>query len=56
MANGRAVVQPLTNNNTTNYAGNTNNFYIQSNDPYQVAQEVSRIIDHDYAKARSVYA
>jgi phage-related minor tail protein len=55
MANGRAIVQPLT-NNTNNYAGNTNNFYIQSSDPYAVAEEVSRIIDQDYAKARSVYA
>lgn len=56
MSNGRAVVQPLTNNNTTNYAGNTNNFYIQSNDPYQVAEQVSQILDQDYARQRSVYA
>lgn len=56
MANGRAVVQPLTNNNTTNYAGNTNNFYIQSNDPYQVAEQVSHILDQDYARQRSVFA
>lgn len=46
MSNGRAVVQPLTNNNTTNYAGNTNNFYIQNNDPYAVAEQVSEILDH----------
>lgn len=45
MSNGRAVVQPLT-NNTNNYAGATNNFYIQNNDPYAVAEQVSEILDH----------
>ena len=45
MANGRAVVQPLT-NNTNNYGGATNNFYIQNNDPYAVAEQVSEILDH----------
>jgi hypothetical protein len=45
MSNGRAVVQPLT-NNTNNYSGATNNFYIQNNDPYAVAEQVSEILDH----------
>lgn len=45
MSDGRAVVQPLT-NNTNNYAGATNNFYIQNNDPYAVAEQVSEILDH----------
>ena len=45
MSGGRAIVQPLT-NNTANYAGATNNFYIQSTDPEQVAEEVATILNN----------
>ena len=55
MSNGRAVVQPLT-NNTNNYAGATNNFYIQSNDPYAVAEQVSEILDRDFSRQRNAFA
>lgn len=55
MVNGKAVVQPLT-NNTNNYAGATNNFYIQSNDPYAVAQQVSEILDNNVARRQAAWA
>lgn len=55
MVNGRAVVQPLTTNNNS-YAGNTNNFYIQSNDPYAVAEQVSEILDKDFSRQRNAFA
>lgn len=55
MANGRAVVQPLT-NNTNNYAGATNNFYIQSDDPYAVAEQVSEILDHQTRQLQSAWS
>ena len=55
MANGRAIVQPLT-NNTNNYGGATNNFYIQSNDPYAVAEQVSSILDQQTRQLRSAWA
>ena len=55
MVNGRAVVQPLTTNNNS-YAGNTNNFYIQSNDPYAVAEQVSEILDHRTNQIREAWA
>lgn len=55
MVNGRAVVQPLTTNNN-NYAGATNNFYIQSNDPYAVAEQVSEILEHQTNQMREAWA
>ena len=55
MVNGRAVVQPLTTNNNS-YAGNTNNFYIQSNDPYAVAEQVSEILEHQTNQMREAWA
>lgn len=56
MDHGRAIVQPLTNNNTTNYAGSTNNFYIQSTDPEQVAEEVSTILNNQYQRLQGAWA
>ena len=55
MSNGRAVVQPLT-NNTNNYGGATNNFYIQSNDPYAVAAQVSDILNHQTKQLQGAWA
>ena len=55
MAGGRAIVQPLT-NNTNNFAGATNNFYIQSTDPEQVAEEVSTILNNQYQRIRGAWA
>lgn len=55
MAGGRAIVQPLT-NNTTNYAGATNNFYIQSNDPEQVAEEVASILNNQVQRLQNSWA
>lgn len=55
MAHGRAVVQPLT-NNTNNYAGTTNNFYIQSSDPEQVAEEVSTILNNQMQRLQGAWA
>ena len=55
MSNGRAVVQPLT-NNTNNYAGATNNFYIQSNDPYAVAEQVSNILNQQTKQIQGAWA
>lgn len=55
MANGRAVVQPLT-NNTHNYAGATNNFYIQSTDPEQVAEEVSTVLNNQMQRLQGAWA
>lgn len=55
MAGGRAIVQPLT-NNTNNYAGATNNFYIQSTDPEQVAEEVSTILNNQYQRLQGAWA
>lgn len=55
MANGRAVVQPLT-NNTNNYAGATNNFYIQSTNPEQVAEEVSTILNNQMQRLQGAWA
>lgn len=55
VANGKAIVQPLT-NNTNNYAGATNNFYIQSNDPYAVAQQVSEILDNNLTRRQAAWA
>lgn len=55
MVDGKAVVQPLT-NNTTNYAGATNNFYIQSSDPEQVAEEVSTILNNQMQRMQGAWA
>lgn len=55
MSNGRAIVQPLT-NNTANYAGSTNNFYIQSSDPEQVAEEVSTILNNQMQRMQGAWA
>lgn len=55
MVDGKAVVQPLT-NNTNNYAGATNNFYIQSSDPEQVAEEVSTIINNQMQRLHGAWA
>lgn len=55
MSNGRAIVQPLT-NNTNNYAGATNNFYIQSTNPEQVAEEVSTIINNQMQRQQLSWA
>lgn len=55
MSGGRAIVQPLT-NNTNNYAGATNNFYIQSTDPEQVAEEVSTILNNQYQRIQGAWA
>lgn len=55
MSGGRAIVQPLT-NNTANYAGATNNFYIQSNDPYAVAEEVSTILNNQVQRQQYSWA
>lgn len=54
MSHGRAIVQPLTTNNS--YAGSTNNFYIQSNDPYAVAEQVSEILDHQTRQRQEAWA
>lgn len=56
MSNGRAIVQPLTNNTTNTYGGATNNFYIQSSNPYEVAEQVSQILNQDYARQRNAFA
>ena len=53
MSNGRAVVQPLTNNH---YAGATNNFYIQNDDPYAVAEQVSEILNHQTIQRQEAWA
>jgi phage-related protein len=55
MVDGKAVVQPLT-NNTNNYAGATNNFYIQSSDPEQVAEEVSTILNNQMQRMQGAWA
>lgn len=55
MVDGKAVVQPL-NNNTNNYAGATNNFYIQSSDPEQVAEEVSTILNNQMQRMQGAWA
>jgi hypothetical protein len=55
MVGGQAVVQPLTTNNNS-YGGATNNFYIQSNDPYAVAEQVSEILDHQTNQIREAWA
>lgn len=55
VAGGRAIVQPLTTNNN-NYAGATNNFYIQSTDPEQVAEEVSTILNNQYQRLQGTWA
>lgn len=55
MSGGHAIVQPLT-NNTNNYAGATNNFYIQSTNPEQVAQEVSTILNNQYQRIQGAWA
>lgn len=55
MSGGRAIVQPLT-NNTNNYAGSTNNFYIQSSDPEQVAEEVSTILNNQMQRMQGAWA
>ena len=56
VANGRAMVQPLTNNTTNHYAGATNNFYIQSSDPEQVAEEVSTILNNQMQRLQGAWA
>lgn len=55
MSGGRAIVQPLT-NNTANYAGSTNNFYIQSTDPEQVAEEVATILNNQVQRQQYSWA
>ncbi|MBQ1297166.1 MAG: hypothetical protein IIY21_24185 [Clostridiales bacterium] len=55
MSGGRAIVQPLT-NNTANYAGSTNNFYIQSSDPEQVAEEVATILNNQVQRQQYSWA
>ena len=55
MSGGRAIVQPLT-NNTNNYAGATNNFYIQSSDPEQVAEEVATILNNQVQRQQYSWA
>lgn len=55
MSGGRAIVQPLT-NNTANYAGATNNFYIQSTDPEQVAEEVATLLNNQVQRQRQSWA
>ena len=55
MAGGRAIVQPLT-NNTINNAGATNNFYIQSSDPEQVAEEVATILNNQVQRQQYSWA
>jgi hypothetical protein len=55
MSGGRAIVQPLT-NNTANYAGATNNFYIQSTDPEQVAEEVATILNNQVQRQQYSWA
>ena len=56
MSGGRAIVQPLTNNTTNHYAGATNNFYIQSSDPEQVAEEVSTILNNQMQRLQGAWA
>ena len=55
MSGGRAIVQPRT-NNTANYAGSTNNFYIQSTDPEQVAEEVATILNNQVQRQQYSWA
>lgn len=56
MSGGRAIVQPLTSNTTNHYAGATNNFYIQSSDPEQVAEEVSTILNNQMQRLQGAWA
>lgn len=56
MVGGKAVVQPLTNNTNNNYAGSTNNFYIHSTDPEQVAEEVSIILNNQMQRLQGAWA
>ena len=55
VSGGRAIVQPLT-NNTNNYAGATNNFYIQSTDPEQVAEEVATLLNNQVQRQQYSWA
>ena len=56
MSGGHAIVQPLTSNTTNHYAGATNNFYIQSSDPEQVAEEVSTILNNQMQRLQGAWA
>ena len=56
MVGGKAVVQPLTKNTNNNYAGSTNNFYIHSTDPEQVAEEVSIILNNQMQRLQGAWA
>ena len=56
MSGGRAIVQPLGGNTTNHYAGATNNFYIQSSNPEQVAEEVSTILNNQMQRLQGAWA
>lgn len=56
-AGGRSIVQPLTNNNTANYAGTTINVYAQpGQDVRELAVLISEELANDYEGKRAVFA